>query len=712
MRLRFQLLLVSLCLLLLPWGAWQYLKAVDIALRKSQEQSLFESARLLADRFSFDAYLLDEPFVGLPKRTSLQSFSDKYTSLYAYPLSTLPVMDGYSDEWRNQAIDVIQTAVQIDNDFSMDVQIGEYENKVYFYLNIYDEDIRYYNPSIPDAFATGEISEDHLRLTIYDASHHAASYRIRTSAPSRIDAHYYDQVGVLQREHLISGVWRESQQGYHVELSVDKQLLRHGFLLEAVNHNASGAVTRPQNDNIVGLLNQSNSVARLTDKPIWLTMLSNDIQSSINAMHAPSLSIKIINPQKWLVASMSAQQQKIARDVPWLVEWFYRQLLEAEKLPLRNRHLFHSYSSYKEVELSQQEGASLQWYRSSRPFSRQTLASVAHPIYDVSSSRLQGYLLIEKTTDQLVALTTSAFSRLFLYTVGTFLVVVLLLFSYANWLSFRIQRLYHAVTGAVNETGGLNLEKRTWPESDRKDELGELSRSYRDLLLQQQEYNHYLRTLSSKLSHELRTPIAVVKSSLENMRQVKNTQSQHQYNDRAQEGLQRLNHILNAMSSASSVEESIRLAEFEQIDLKEFLSHLTIAYNDAYTDYTIVFSANVESAFAMVAQELFVQMMDKLIDNAVDFSSTEDDIVIGLYSQKDTFVITVENIGPVLPDVMNNNVFESMVSLRSQKETGKSVHLGLGLYIARLIADCHSGEISAQNRWDDRGVVFSVFIPQ
>ena len=68
--------------------------------------------------------------------------------------------------------------------------------------------------------------------------------------------------------------------------------------------------------------------------------------------------------------------------------------------------------------------------------------------------------------------------------------------------------------------------------------------------------------------------------------------------------------------------------------------------------------------------------------------------------------MSVFNPGPPLPERMRHRLFDSMVSMRVG-DPGK--HLGLGLYIARLIAEGHGGSIDAENIED--GVVFHVSLP-
>ena len=95
-------------------------------------------------------------------------------------------------------------------------------------------------------------------------------------------------------------------------------------------------------------------------------------------------------------------------------------------------------------------------------------------------------------------------------------------------------------------------------------------------------------------------------------------------------------------------------------------------------------------------------MLDKLAENAVDFAAAGTAIRVFLGPDGR---LRIENQGPPLPDAIRDSLFDSMVSLRSER-TGGAPHLGLGLYIARLIAEFHGGALRAENLSGGGGVAF------
>ena len=107
--------------------------------------------------------------------------------------------------------------------------------------------------------------------------------------------------------------------------------------------------------------------------------------------------------------------------------------------------------------------------------------------------------------------------------------------------------------------------------------------------------------------------------------------------------------------------------------------------------------------------DLIAQMLDKLIANAADFATPGSAIDVSLFTIGRTAVLSLANEGPLLPAGMQERLFDSMVSLRATG--GGSPHLGLGLYIVRLIAQFHYGVARIDNLGDGSGIVVRIELP-
>jgi two-component system, OmpR family, sensor histidine kinase ChvG len=110
------------------------------------------------------------------------------------------------------------------------------------------------------------------------------------------------------------------------------------------------------------------------------------------------------------------------------------------------------------------------------------------------------------------------------------------------------------------------------------------------------------------------------------------------------------------------------------------------------------------------APDLAAQLLDKLVENAVDFAHSGAPVRVALEEKGGSALLTVSNKGPLLPDKMRTRLFESMISVRDAPAAA-TPHLGIGLYVARLIAQFHGGSIAASNLASGDGVAVGVRIP-
>ena len=108
--------------------------------------------------------------------------------------------------------------------------------------------------------------------------------------------------------------------------------------------------------------------------------------------------------------------------------------------------------------------------------------------------------------------------------------------------------------------------------------------------------------------------------------------------------------------------------------------------------------------------DLIAQLLDKLIDSAVSFSPSASTITVTLTMSERDVSIRVTNFGPLLPESMRSQLFDSLVSIR--EEHGQRHHLGLGLYIVALIVDFHRGRVRAEDLPDGSGVSFDIELPR
>ena len=335
---------------------------------------------------------------------------------------------------------------------------------------------------------------------------------------------------------------------------------------------------------------------------------------------------------------------------------------------------------------------------------RATVMSAAEPIWQ--GDNIVGAVVVEETTSGSQSITFAALESLLAMTLVVLLVGFGALLMFAWRLANRVRVLQREAETAIDAQGRI---RGTISGSGSKDEIGALSRSLEAILLRLSHYNHYLEQVAARLSHELRTPLAVVRSSLDNLRATEISVHGNVYIARADEGVQRLSSLIARMAEATRLEGMLVGAEKENCDLGRLVAGCVEGYRAAYSATGFVFNPPDSTIMIDGIADALAQMLDKLVQNAVDFARPDTPVTIFLGESAKRIRIQVENKGlPLTPDIAKS-LFSSMVSAR-RDGTESGSHLGLGLYIVRLIAEFHNGTVTAQNLPDGSGVKFEVLM--
>ncbi|OLE19950.1 MAG: hypothetical protein AUG50_01995 [Betaproteobacteria bacterium 13_1_20CM_3_63_8] len=241
---------------------------------------------------------------------------------------------------------------------------------------------------------------------------------------------------------------------------------------------------------------------------------------------------------------------------------------------------------------------------------RAVVMSAAHPIW--SADEVVGAVVAEETTNPVASVRSAALERLLLVTLAAFTAAAAILIAYATRLSLRIRRLRDEAESAIDARGNIT---RLASGSEAADEIGDLSRSFSAVLARLAQHQAYLQSMAGRLAHELRTPIAVVRSSLENLKLGGDPGDARRYIARAEEGLQRLNRILERMSEASRLEQSLRSAERERYDLVPVVRGCVEGYRGAYPHAAFALELPARRLEVEGSPDLAAQLLDKLVEN-------------------------------------------------------------------------------------------------
>ena len=676
MSIRLQLLVVALTTLVLPWAGCQYARELESALRGSQEQSLLASAGTIANALSAQPQRVF-------RNSDLRAFDARGGDLYVHPLTNQPLLDGYSEDWGIPFDPVILPST---SGYHARVQAGATERYLYLYAEVDDT---HFDPEPNDVHVdTDRFDRVDIWLQGQDGTN--TNYFFATTAPGLNAAQHVvkddDGLPVVQPEPRIQAYWLQTAQGYHVEARIPLSFVGGRLWTQARDGGGKGSAGFTPAANAEG-----GRLFFATDglDGLLATFIREGTRATVIDTNALAMGS---------AGNVAAPPAGAAEDSRG---GWYRMLLEtdASNLPPLKSSGGRLGGDSVHTALSGEPRA--EWVRGE---DGRLLLTAAAPI--VVDGTARGAVLLEQNAEQMLELRTQAFARLFHLTLLATATAVVVMLLFAAWMTFRIGRLRNAADSAVGSDGRIRL---TMPESGSGDEIGALARGFERLLARLNEHTQYLRTLGAKLSHELRTPLTIVRSSLDNLESQGLTEEQRSYTTRAREGTQRLQTILTSLGAAARVEESIKHAERMNFDLRELIASTVAAYRDGFPHNSFVLQLPDDPCFVRGAPDLIAQLLDKLIENAVDFCPPAGRISIRLAREPGSYVLEVSNDGPRIPAEVLQHLFESLYEQRSGRDD--KPHFGLGLYIVRLVAEFHGGTARAANREDGGGAVFTVTLP-
>lgn len=680
--LRSKLMLLSVAVLVIPYMGFDYLRQMETYLRDTLEASLVDATYAVAGALNDKPMLFDT------------SFNEEINSLYVHQLNNTVQLDGYTDDWISY-IDWSDTyhsdSVTLPDNFKL--IISKDEHYYYVLIQVKDDELIYSTLDQP-----GIINGDHFVIVYRDKYQRLQKDYLAASGPGLIRTFRYEEgvdeygVEIRTQKNLTntSAVWQTTEVGYNLEIKIPEYLIgeRLGFVFNDIDN-----VDDQQVRNTI-----STFASNVYDEPGKIITSSNRIETIIYTQgRSEGRRVWVLDKAAQVLAS-DGSLKRVFPDNAFNI--LYTLLLPSAYDQFTDDLAGASRLQGDEVKQALSGNTQTRW-RSS-PDGKAVIVSAATPIW--FDNKVIGAVVVEETTNNIQIMQRQVLAGLFNKTLLIFFIIVFLLLLFASRLSSRLIRLNRETGEAIDEYGKV---KGNIIASNASDEIGELSRSFSSMLERLQQYHAYLEGMASRLSHELRTPMAIVKSSLDRLQNEQDEESRKEALQAADTGLQRLQTLLTRLSEAARLEQALQEADKQKTNLNDFLEQCVSGYQLAYPDQ--VFELNMPDAIINyeINRDLFFQMLDKLVGNAVEFSYTDKEIKIVLHKRSNAIVIQVVNSGPGLPEALLDDLFNSMVSIRTERSDA-GPHLGLGLYVARLIAEFHGGTISAENLKDEEGVCVSV----
>lgn len=693
-------ILTSFILVVIPWFSYLYLSEMEEILVDSQASAQLLTAEGISTLLNGRDDLFDE----------LPISPDGYEKLYAHPLEKPIRIDGKDTDWEDVLdfnVGFGQTSLAdpttgAPNQFYL--VLGEHKGQVYALVQILDDSLIYRDKEILRL----DLS-DHIRVTYSDANNQIQKLVITATEEGLTTAY---PVGDNWRyaingeaDNRIPGVLFETVNGYAIEFRIPLDLLgaSRNFGLAVVD--VDSARTRAI-ESITGTLPSASREA------FGLVLLKTpEVLRIIEGLGYSGANIQVVDSRKRIraeVGSYRAQPSEslnpasgdaisLARLTDWMLDPLYT---------LVERTLSKPEVTDEEATIQR----ALNGSSSTSHFLAKNEGEVivaAHPI--IANDQILGAVVLKQNTNRILNLRRDALKRIVNFSVISVILFAAIILIFSARLARRIRRLGLEANSVIDGRGRLTASELT-AETRSGDELGDLARSISNMLTRLHQHNQFLENMPRTLRHEINNPLNTLSTSLENMREASSEDDRNKYIESARRGLNRIGLIVQNLADAANLEEALVGEDLECLDLRLLLqSYIT---NCQITHPTRSFTLQMAEAplLAWVCDYRIEQLLDKLIDNAIDFSEPGSDIQLELEGVNKQLNLTITNVGEPVPNNLLDSIFDSMVTARAGNPDNR-LHFGMGLYVVRVITEHHGGTVSIQNLPELPGVQVNISLP-
>lgn len=697
-RLGTKLILLGLTLLIVPWFSYRQVVEMERLLIQGQSHAQLLMAEGISTLFNGREDLFNDLPVTI----------EDYESLFANPLQNNVRLDGHLDDWGDNLEPKLLSfgGEQPAQDGSFQLLLGERAGQLYLYLRVQDPQLVYRDPEYLRLD-----NADHVRLSFIRPDGEDGRVGLVFAEPGAVTTYAMDSDWTFATtgapETAIQGSMATAESGWTMEFRVPLDLLgsRRYFGIAVAD------VDDPGTREIANLVQTLPTAGKESFNLVVLR--SPEVLNIIEGLGYSGARILVIDAEQRVRAETGAHITPSAEAPVSPLMRFVEDAFAAV------RPLLHRLSMFEGLEPERDGGTSdttgneiIAESLAGNPYAvRQKLdealeiITAAHPI--VSRDQVIGTVVVEQNIDNILSFQRSALEQVILLSVVSLLIALLALVAFAGRLAWRIGNLRREASAAIDSRGRLRTSTLQ-SETKSGDEIGDLSRSVSDMLSKLHQHSKFLESMPRTLRHEINNPLNTLSTSLQNLAEQNPQVRDSKYLESARRGVMRIGAIVQNLADAANLEESLEAEDFELVDIRQLIDSYVANCRLSNPRCEFVYRSGGAPAYARVSDHRIEQMLDKIVDNAIDFHRADSPITVQLDIQRGYLRITVANRGPVLPEKSEEALFDSMVTHRGPQ---KKMHFGLGLYVVRIIAEYHGGHVRALNLADGSGVAITVQLP-
>ena len=284
--------------------------------------------------------------------------------------------------------------------------------------------------------------------------------------------------------------------------------------------------------------------------------------------------------------------------------------------------------------------------------------------------------------------------------------------------SFVLSRYFiKPIQNLVSYTKIIKEKSQTKPNieslKNRNDELGVLTNSLEDMTNELQKRVAHAENFSTDLVHEIRNPLASLKSAAEILQDSNNSDQRLKLLNILSHDVQRIERLITDYSQMLKDEVALSKEKMKKINVEPIIQSVVDDYNNinkVKKDIKINYENDGKSKYSIYGIENRIeQIIANLLDNSISFSQNGGNIFVNVsnsYNKK--IIVKIIDEGQGFKEKDTSKIFKRFYSNRPDKF---GEHSGLGLNIVKNLVDLHDGEIIASNRHDNEGAIIEIRFP-
>ena len=302
------------------------------------------------------------------------------------------------------------------------------------------------------------------------------------------------------------------------------------------------------------------------------------------------------------------------------------------------------------------------------------------------------------------------------YCFVSFVIAIPVIFILLRRLVHPLLKLSKQAKSVIDKKG--RIQKTVLYASKRKDEIGDLSRSFSTLISRLNDRIHYVETFSSDVAHEFKNPLAAIRSAVEIINEPGlNDEEKDELYTSINDEVHHLEVLLKDIRDISKIENQDDDYGKENIPIGLLAGNIIKRVSQNYTNVTFDLKCRAMNKSYFAKASNLDRMLENLIDNAASFAIKNEQKNVNvsiifdeeIKSLTSALLISVEDSGPGVPAGEEDKIFTRFYSHRD--DTQKKNHSGLGLSTVKAIVESMNGQIIVKKSDSLGGAMFIVTLP-